>query len=273
VRQAGQLPLGVAGRVWAQALADQLVAMQLAWGEACARFPLPAERHAVSVSLPHPEVTGAHLVLEDWLDPLRQPDPAAPAVAQPDDAPPALVWLAREPGALLQKSTSLTAPPKAQPHKLLAAWVRCLAAAASGVAVHGVLVGQDATLTLAPPPPDEARATLETLLAVWQQGMTAPLPLPLKTAIAWAQHPADAAKKARTAYEGGFNASAEADEPCLARVYPRFADLLADGRLPTLAAQVHQPLLDWVTHHVTIARHPVPDGVDLFADPDTGADA
>jgi exodeoxyribonuclease V gamma subunit len=183
------------------------------------------------------------------------------------------VWLTREPGALLVKSSSSTAPPKAQPHKLLAAWVRCLAAAASGVAVHGVLVGQDATLTLAPPPPDEARATLATLLAVWQQGMTAPLPLPLKTAIAWVQHPADAAKKARTAYEGSPHTSAEGDEPCLARVYPRFADLLADGRLPALAAQVHQPFLEWVKHHVTIARHPVPDGVDLFADPDTGADA
>jgi len=183
------------------------------------------------------------------------------------------VWLAREPGALLVKSKSPTAEPKAQPHKLLAAWVRCLAAAASGVAAHGVLVGQDATLTLAPPPPDEARATLETLLIVWQQGMTAPLPLPLKTAIAWAQHPADAAKKARTAYEGNSHASAEGDEPCLARVYPRFADLLADGRLPTLLAQVHVPLTEWAKTHVTITRHPVPDGVDLFADPDTGADA
>ncbi|MGB4058850.1 MAG: exodeoxyribonuclease V subunit gamma [Burkholderiaceae bacterium] len=271
VRQAGQLPLGVAGRVQAQALADQLVAMQLAWGEVCARFPLPAERRAVRCDLPHPGVSGAHLVLEDWLDQLRQPDPSTQAPG--DEPPPALVWLTREPGALLVKSKTPTTTPKVQPHKLLGPWVRCLAAAASGVAAHGVLVGQDATLTLTPPPPDEARATLETLLAVWQQGMTAPLPMPLKTAIAWAQHPADAAKKARTAYEGGFNASAEGDEPCLARVYPRFADLLADGRLPTLAAQVHQPLLDWVSHHVTIARHPVPDGVDLFADPDTGADA
>jgi exodeoxyribonuclease V gamma subunit len=175
------------------------------------------------------------------------------------------------------KSKSPTTEPKAQPHKLLAAWVRCLAAAASGVAAHGVLVGQDATLTLAPPPPDEARATLETLLTVWQQGMTAPLPLPLKTAIAWAQHPADAAKKAFTAYEGGPNAnqsaSAEGDEPCLARTYPRFADLLADGRLPALVAQVHVPLTAWAKTHVTITRHPEPDGVDLFAEPDTGADA
>ena len=273
VRQAGQLPLGVAGRVLAQALVDQLVAMQCAWGQVCERFALPAERRTVRCSLPHPEVPDTHLVLEDWLDQLRQPDPDGWATAAPEDAPPALVWLAREPGALLVKSKSPTAEPKAQPHKLLAAWVRCLAAAASGVAAHGVLVGQDATLTLAPPPPDEARATLETLLTVWQQGMTAPMPLPLKTAIAWAQHPADAAKKARTAYEGGFNASAEGDEACLARTYPRFADLLADGRLPALVAQVHGPLTAWAKTHVTITRHPEPDGVDLFADPDTGADA
>ncbi len=273
LRQAGELPLGVAGRVLSQALVEEVVAMQLAWGQARERFPLPAERRAVYLSLPHPEVPGAHLVLEDWLDQLRQPDPAALDSVQSEDAPPSLVWLAREPGALLVKSKSPTAEPKAQPHKLLATWVRCLAAAASGVAAHGVLVGQDATLTLAPPPPDEARTTLETLLTVWQQGMTAPLPMPLKTAIAWAQHPADAAKKARTAYEGNSHASAEGDEPCLARVYPRFADLLADGRLPTLVAQVHVPLTEWAKTHVTITRHPVPHGVDLFAETESGADA
>ena len=272
VRQAGQLPLGVAGRVLAQALADQLVAMQLAWGQAHERLPLTAERHAVHIHLPHPEVPGAQLVLEDWLDPLRQPEPAVLATTATEGTPPALVWLAREPGALLVKSKSPTAEPKAQPHKLLAAWVRCLAGAATGVPVHSVLVGQDATLTLAPPPSDEARATLQTLLTVWQQGMTAPLPMPLKTAIAWAQHPADAANKARTVYEGNEHVSAEGDEACLARTYPRFADLLADGRLPTLVAQVHAPLTEWAKSHVTITRHPVPDGVDLFAEPDMGAD-
>jgi exodeoxyribonuclease V gamma subunit len=150
------------------------------------------------------------------------------------------------PGKLLDKR----ARPIAKADKLLGPWVRSLALAASGLSVHGVLVGRDGVLDIAPMPQDEARATLAMLLSLWLAGMNTPLPLPPKTALAQLAN-----KNPATSYEGGYMQSGEVDEPCLARMFADFEALSADGRFQDLAQQVYAPLLQWARQHVSARFH------------------
>ena len=47
----------------------------------------------------------------------------------------------------------------------------------------------------------------------------------------------------------------EREEPCLARVFPDFAALSADGRFEALAHSIHAPLLAWAGQYVTARHH------------------
>ena len=107
------------------------------------------------------------------------------------------------------------------------------------------------TLKLAPLDGDAAIRTLSDLLAVWRDGMAAPLPLPLKTCLALLEN-----RRPVDVYEGAFAARGEIDDdPCLGRVYPDYAALSGDARFVELVQRVHQPLLDWVTHQVDVQPH------------------
>ena len=64
------------------------------------------------------------------------------------------------------------------PDKLLGPWLTCLAAAAMGSPLHGVLVGRNAVVRMAPLPQDAALAQLQAVLQVFAEGMRWPLPLP-----------------------------------------------------------------------------------------------
>ena len=135
--------------------------------------------------------------------------------------------------------------------KLLGPWVRMLAASTGGVAMPGVLIAPDATLRLPSVDATEATGRLHDLLGAWQAAMQAPLPFAARTALAWLQREAGAAQT----YEGGrFTFFAERDEPCLARVYPDFAALVADGRFATYAVQLFGPLLAWTQDAVGVAE-------------------
>jgi exodeoxyribonuclease V gamma subunit len=63
-----------------------------------------------------------------------------------------------------------------------------------------------------------------------------------------------AGKNAVTTYEGAFMASAEADEACLARMYPDYDALTEDGRFEVLAHAVYGPLLQWA-QQITAEPH------------------
>ena len=102
---------------------------------------------------------------------------------------------------------------------------------------------------------------LTTLLALWQEGMKAPLPLPPRTALAWL-----AGKDALAHYEGTPMQRGEREEPCMARVFPDFAALSADGRFEALAHSIHAPLLAWAGQYVT-ARHHAKAGLAVRARP------
>ena len=98
--------------------------------------------------------------------------------------------------------------------------------------------------------------------------MNAPLALPPKTALAWlplTEQPAKAQQAARTQYEGAEQVRGDVEETCMARLFPDFETLAADGQFATLAQEIYQPLLDWQKTHVRATLHPK-DGAD-GADP------
>ena len=254
---AGRLPLAGLGELERERLGTQLRSMAAAWALQIERFSEPAAR--LPVQCTHEAVT-----LQDWLEPMRLAPHADAAdnvteteteteTATDTDAvtSPALAWLTIEPGNLLHT----TSKPAARPDKLLSAWVHSLASAASGRACHCVIVGRDGTVRVTPMAEAAAREQLSKLLALWQQGQVAPLPLPLKTALALV-HRKDAAE----IFEGKDTETGEGSEPCLARLYPDFEALSADGRFEPLAVQVYEPLLAWMREHVTAEFHELSRG-------------
>jgi len=256
LRLSGALPLHGLGDLEQQQLQSSVAAVLQAWHEAQARFPDHAERQPLRLQW-------GKVVLEDWVDGLRQ----MPSDAQ-ETAP--LAWLMLEPANLCEKKGK----PKPRPEQLLGAWLRSLASAACGVQATGVLVGRDSVLEITPLLQTQARQTLEQLLELWHEGMRAPLPLPPKTALAWllqAEQPAKARQAARTRYEGDEQVRGEVQEACMARLFPDFETLAADGRFAALAQAIYQPLLDWQEHHVRAKMHPKDDAQAASATDDEDA--
>ena len=259
LRRAGRLPMAGLGARAEHALFDEWLPMALAWRQECAHWGTPAPRlrlawmlddaneliatnaHGISAGGQFDLKNPATVVLHDWLEPLRR------------SADGELALLTRTASRVLGKGTKTQ--PQARPEKLLPAWLRALAAAASGTPVHGVLVAGDALLRWAPMEEAPARQALGQLLALWrtQALAAAPLPLPLKTALAQAREGA-----AQLAYEGAGPSQGtrgEVEDPAWQRFYPDFEALSADGLLENLARQVHAPLADWVANALQITPY------------------
>jgi exodeoxyribonuclease V gamma subunit len=243
LRRAGRLPLGgFAERTQAQ-LEAVLLPLLHAWQSAQAQHPEVVAR----VPLYYEESLGieddtsaenhAPLLLQDWLDHLREGSHG------PDDDP---VWLELTPSKLLQDAKKGTV----RTDKILAAWVRSLAAAASGVVVYGILVGRDATLRITPLDADSAQATLDEVLRTWREGMAGPLPFALRTGLALVTE-----QNAAAAYDGSYQRDGDVAEPCLARAYPDFDALTDGGRFERLAHSICGPLAAWASTHVQATPH------------------
>ena len=239
LRKSGELPLKVFGDLEQKGLEETLATMLSAWHVEQARFPHTANRQSVRLQ------EGA-VVLEDWIDHLRGGDVPPESVADEALSSP-VAWLELQPSNLLVK---VRKDYSARPDKLLGAWVRTLAIAASGAKARGILVGRDGVVEIPPYPQEKAVQTLKGLLQLWSEGMNSPLPLPPKTALAFA-----ADRDATTPYEGGYMSSGEVQDTCLARMYPDFDALAADGRFEALSKAVYAPMLEWATQQVTAAAH------------------
>jgi len=231
LRRAGGLPFKGFGDLKQQDLQQTLTTMLRSWFDEQARFPDTAERQSVRVQ------AGA-VVLEDWIDQLRSGAEFAGAPA----------WLELEPGKLCVKDKKEATP---RLDKLPAVWIRSLAIAASGLQAHGVLVGRDSVIEIAPMSQETAITTLTMLLELWLAGMQAPLPLPPKTALVWIEDK----HKAAANYEGGYRLNGEVDDAYLARVYPDFEALSHDDRFAMLSEQVYGQLREWAAQHVTARHH------------------
>jgi exodeoxyribonuclease V gamma subunit len=237
LRRSGRLPMGALGTWTQQELESTLLPMLAAWQREVARHPHPAARQPVRI-----EQGG--VVLQDWLDHLRLSDDA--------DAVP--TWLELSAGKLAKGKGNKKEPPQPRLDKLRLAWVRSLVAACGGVTVQGVLVGSDATLLCQAMDPAVAHDDLQALLKVWREGLDAPVPLPMRTALAKVTE----AEEPETAYEGGFMRSAENEDPCWSRLYPDFDALMADGRFDALAQEVWGRVVAWAVTHVTVSLHEAP---------------
>jgi exodeoxyribonuclease V gamma subunit len=156
-------------------------------------------------------------------------------------------WMALSASALLAAKDAVRLKP------LLPAWLRSLASAAAGQPLQAVLVGRDATLTLAPPSADEARACLQALLALWWTGQHDPIALPWTTAALFAREaPED---KLVAAYEGAPGSVAEVSDPSLARLWPDTQTLLADPLFAHAVQEAVLPLMQFA-EQAQIEQHP-----------------
>ena len=261
---AGELPIGALGRLATESLQLTVQPMLRQWCQALQDWPLALPPLPLRFDLCGSDHGG--LALADWLGGLRS---AATADGQPTGAP---VWLALTASRLLvpPKDKGLDrdkaqAQAQVRPDALIEAWLRLLAAAALGQPVDALIVGADASVRLAPPAADTALAHLQALIEGWQAGMSAPLPVAARTALAWAAKPTSA----EAVYDGSFRRQGEATEPCLARTFPDFEALTADGHFAEWAERLYAPLQAWATSQASVTLHERPDGP---ADTDAAAD-
>ncbi|MCV2367484.1 exodeoxyribonuclease V subunit gamma [Roseateles oligotrophus] len=237
LRRAGRLPMAEQGRRVESRLIATLTPMLQAYLELRALYPLAAPKELLRFPF-ESEAEGEGPTFEDWLADLQCQQLGGQRV-----------WLELVPSRLCLNEKSLTA----RPDRLLEAWLRLLAASACGVPLRGVLLGQDATVTLEPLPRECAQALLGELLMAWQEGMVAPLPLALKTGLAQVS----GKNEMSLVFEGGpYRSAAEGDEPCLARLFPDFAALSADGRFEALAQRLYGPLYEWAQGSAKLTLHP-----------------
>jgi exodeoxyribonuclease V gamma subunit len=227
IRRSGRLPMAELGERAERELASALRPMLARWRSLHHDYPIAGVKEPLRF-----EHEG--LVLDDWLDGLR--------LASMESGAP--VWLS------LQASRLATDKGAPRVDKLIGAWIHALVGSACGVPVQGVLVGRDATLTVQAMPADRAMATLRDLLDAWREGMGQPLPVAPLTALALLD-----GGKPEAAYEGGMFLDGEGREACLARVFPDFETLAADGRFEELAEVLYGPLRDWATTHVAVELH------------------
>ncbi|MEC5160576.1 MULTISPECIES: exodeoxyribonuclease V subunit gamma [unclassified Janthinobacterium] len=222
----GVLPIGLIGEQWQRQLVDALVPVRSAWLALCQRFPRPADKLAIDLRY-------GELRIDDWLDRLRRQDESAGGK---------IAWLMQISSKVLDKGG------KARGDKLIAMWLRQLAAAAQDVPVTGYLLARDAVVTMAPLEPAGARDALAALLALWRENMNHPLPTACKTALALAQD-----GDPRAVYDGGFDMAGERADLCLARLWPDFAALAAEEAWADCSLELYGPLAAWLDNHITIA--------------------
>jgi exodeoxyribonuclease V gamma subunit len=176
-----------------------------------------AERRAWPVDAGKREVRieAAGIVIEDWLADLRA------------DADGRLAAFLLSPSNVLDNEGAVRA------HRLVMPWVDHLVAQATGLALETRYIGPDATVVLAPIDAGHAMRMLETLVSAWLEGMRAPLPVAVRTALAAlaTASPGDAIAAARRTYDGVHERSrGEVDgDPYLLRAYPDFAALEQAG--------------------------------------------
>ena len=217
----GVLPIGLIGRQMERQLIDALEPVRRAWVTLCHQYPHPAPKLAI-------EQQFGDVPMEDWIDQLRTNGSET-------------VWLMQLSSKVIGKKDAVRGD------KLLAMWLRQLAAAAQGMPVMGILVARDAIVSMAPLDPAEARTALSDLVAIWRDGMNRPLPVACKTALALLQE-----GDPRAAYDGVMQIAGESDDLCLARLWPDYAALASEAQWPDCAEALYGPLVAWLKHHITV---------------------
>ncbi|WP_449369589.1 exodeoxyribonuclease V subunit gamma [Thiomonas sp.] len=245
----GVLPMRALGSRVAQGLEQEALTLLRAWSELASAYPLAEDKLALTFA--HDGVS-----IDDWLDGLRSQGNAGPpqvSLTPSGGGSASRPWgrsYGRQQLRVQMSASRLTdAQGQVRADRLIDAWVRQLAASACGHAVRGVLIGVDARVDLPPLDTGQARDDLHELLAAWREGMQAPAPFTARTALAELKN-----GKGQQVYDGGYNTSGEVQEPCLARIFPDFASLTADGRFEIYQHALFRPLADWAAQAI-VSRH------------------
>ncbi|MFT4100772.1 MAG: exodeoxyribonuclease V subunit gamma [Burkholderiaceae bacterium] len=137
---------------------------------------------------------------------------------------------------------------------LLRHWIDHVAAHLAGPPMTTCVIGRNGSATLGPLAADAAARYWSALLDAYADGLREALPLAPRAGFAWLRAggrpglpiDADAARKARSAYEGEDGRHGTPGEvrrdPCLARAYPDFDALWADGRFAVWCDRLYAPL-------------------------------
>jgi len=221
LQREGVLPIGLIGDRVRDTLVAALLPVRQAWLRLRARYPHPAHKLPVGLTL-------EGIVLEDWIDQLRSDGSAT-------------VWLMQMSSKALDKA--------GQPRgdKLIGMWLRQLAASAQGASFTGLLVARDAVVTMAPLAQADAHAVLAGLVTLWRTNMDGPLPTACKTALALVT-----GGDPRTTYDGGFEVSGEGTDETLARLWPEYAALAAEPDHARVAQALYGPLASWLKDHLSV---------------------
>nr|WP_240147765.1 exodeoxyribonuclease V subunit gamma [Luteibacter yeojuensis] len=216
LQRSGVLPMGGFAAMARRTLEEAARAVHVRYVDECARWPVDAGKREVSVSIDG-------LTIEDWLAGLRT------------DGDGHLVSLRASPTAVVDKEGRPAA------HRLVEAWVEHLVAQAAGIAIETRYVGPDGTIVMPPLRMDAAQERLLLVVRMWREGMRRPLPIALRTALAWlGEDEARAETAARTAYgpaAPGTRIPGEVDNDAyLRRAFPQFGALLASGFVDWLPA-------------------------------------
>ena len=236
MKREGRFPIGELAVKLQDELVEELAPVRLAWLALDACFPRCADKVRVTLRC-------AGLALEDWVDQIR------------DDGV-GKVWMTLSVSRVRNSKSAKVDKKQLRADKLVDAYVRQLVLAAQGQAVTGYLVARDCIVQFQPLEQDAAQAWLDTLVALWQRGMDAPLPTACKTGLALV---AKGAVDAHKAYEGATfrtdGMMAERDEPCLARLWADYGDLAAEPGHQEVSEVLYLPLLSWIASSVQI--HPL----------------
>jgi exodeoxyribonuclease V gamma subunit len=216
LQRSGVLPMGGFADMARRTLEEAALAVHTRYVAERARWPIDAGKRELSVSIDG-------LVIEDWLAGLRT------------DGDDHLVSLRASPTAVVDKEGRPAA------HRLVEAWVDHLVAQAAGIAVETRYVGPDGTIVMPPLSVDTAHAHLLRVVRMWREGMRRPLPVALRTALAWlGEDEAKAEAAARTVYgpaSPGTRVPGEVDNDAyLRRTFPQFGALLGNGFVDWLPA-------------------------------------
>jgi exodeoxyribonuclease V gamma subunit len=249
LKLSGRLPMAAFGSSVAAALQAKTLTVLERQAEWKQRYPQALPAQAINLNVGGIAITGTLAGL--W---------SAPESTSADKAD----WLQlnQRVGAVLQGTKDA---PSARGHIITSLWLQHLLACASGMALTSVQLGLDGQVVFNALPRDEALAILQRLVTVYQAAWQRPLPVACKTAWAYLQAQAQAARlaldqpdkepkephdAALIAFEGDHQHPGErAESAYLARAFECYDEL--EIELPEWAQQLYGDM----ARHVQLAEH------------------
>ncbi len=221
LQRSGALPMCAFGEQARAELVEPLLSQLEDYRKFCQVWPHEEDNPRII------EASVGLVQLEGWLSGLRRP-----AVEESQDSEYARIELL--PG-------KINVGKDKRWHRLLRPWVEHVLSNATGISMQTIVIAQESSIAFASLATLEAQHIVEVWLAAWQQGLDAPLPVALKTAMNFLK--TESGDKAKAIYEGGYNTSGEVqNNAALARQFPTFADLQADGQFSYWAEALYGAL-------------------------------